>query len=339
MDLVHKVLSRDEFAERPPVLVDVGSSSGVHQAWRVLAPYSICLAFDPDSREMKSAEQQSKQYKKLHIFPYALTDSPMDSVPVFLTRSPACSSTLKPQNDALDAYEFRDRFKVVSKVSVQAIHLVTALTQVGLDWVDWFKTDSQGIDLRLFQSLGCPRLKRVIVAELEPGIIDAYEGEDKLWQVMSYMSEHNFWVSDMKIKGSQRFNRNVLNSLTSAEKNYAAHLLKIAPAWAEMIYVNSFAFGELGMREYLLGWVCAAALGEYGFAGEVAAKGMERFEDDIFAELKDDAVRRIRYSYLNFPKWFPLFVRGMRKWKRLRAHAVPQPSVGPPARSQGADRS
>src|SRR5689334_22152559 len=102
MDLVRKVLSRAEFEERPPVLVDVGSSSGVHLAWKALAPYSICLAFDPDSREMKSVEHQSKQYKKLHIFPCALTDSPVDSVAVFLTKSPACSSTLKPQNHALD---------------------------------------------------------------------------------------------------------------------------------------------------------------------------------------------------------------------------------------------
>jgi len=339
MDLIRKVLTREEFAKRPPVLVDVGSSSGVHQAWRVLAPYSICLAFDPDSREMKSAERQSKQYRKLHIFPYALTDSSSGSVTVFLTKAPACSSTLKPRHDSLDAYEFKDRFNVVSEVSVPAIQLATALSQVGLEGVDWFKTDSQGIDLRLFQSLGCARLKRVMVAELEPGIIDAYEGEDKLWQVMSYMSEHDFWVSDMRIKGSQRFNRDILNRLSSAEKNYAAHLLKLAPAWAEMVYINSFASAELGIREHLLGWVCAAALREYGFAAEVAVRGMERFEDAIFGELKDEAVRRIRKSYLNFPNWFPLVVRAVRKWRRLRVHALSQPTADPVVGSHGAERS
>src|SRR4051794_5577689 len=118
MDIVQKVLSRSEFGERPPVLIDIGSSSGVHQAWKTLAPYSICLAFDPDSREMNSVQRQSRDYRELHVFPFAVTHEPSLSAEVYLTKNPACSSLLKPRPEALANYEFADRFSVIGKASV-----------------------------------------------------------------------------------------------------------------------------------------------------------------------------------------------------------------------------
>jgi len=46
--------------------------------------------------------------------------------------------------------------------------------------------------------------KKILVADFEPGIIDAYEGEDKLHQLMAYMDKDPFWVSSMEIKGTKR---------------------------------------------------------------------------------------------------------------------------------------
>ena len=60
--------------------------------------------------------------------------------------------------------------------------------------IDWFKTDSQGIDLRLFKSLNIEIQNKVIVAEFEPGIIDAYKNEDKLYRLVGYMSNQEFLV-------------------------------------------------------------------------------------------------------------------------------------------------
>src|SRR5437016_975584 len=285
MDIFKKVLSRPELDERPPVLVDVGSSSGVHQAWKVLARYSICLAFDPDEREMGVVQRQSREYRELYVFPCAVGPEPPSFTDLYLTKSPACPSLLKPRPDKLANYEFADRFSVVGKASVTTIDLKTALARAKLDRVDWFKTDSQGMDLRLFTSLGSELLRRVIVAELEPGIIHAYEGEDKLWQVVSYMEANGFWLSRMELKGSQRFNRDLIEGLSFTEKSYLVHLLKAAPGWAEVEYLNSFVSAQLDLRDHLLGWVCAMACGEYGFAAELAINASRRFEDAIFTDL------------------------------------------------------
>ena len=46
--------------------------------------------------------------------------------------------------------------------------------------------------------------KKIIVADFEPGIIDAYVGEDKLHHLMAYMEHEPFWIHSMNIKGPKR---------------------------------------------------------------------------------------------------------------------------------------
>ncbi len=66
--------------------------------------------------------------------------------------------------------------KLTKKVELNSIHIQKALDNAKLDYVDWFKSDSQGIDLRLFKSLDEKIRSKILLAEFEPGIIDAYIG-------------------------------------------------------------------------------------------------------------------------------------------------------------------
>jgi hypothetical protein len=59
-----------------------------------------------------------------------------------------------------------------------------ALIKININYIDWFKTDTQGTDLRLFKTLPSKIADHVLAAEFEPGILDAYIGEDKLYSVM-----------------------------------------------------------------------------------------------------------------------------------------------------------
>ena len=85
--------------------------------------------------------------------------------------------------------------------------LRSILAEHGLSHVDWFKTDSQGTDLRLFLSLGEPIVRRVLAASFEPGLIDAYVGEDKLHAVLQKMNGPPFWMHDIEVRGTQRLSR------------------------------------------------------------------------------------------------------------------------------------
>lgn len=317
MSEIEKVLRRPEMEEAPPVLVDIGASGGLNPAWRELAKYSICIAFDPDDREMGPTRRASGVYRELHVFNRAVTSSAEGVSDFYLTKSPACSSLLAPNEEQLAAWEFADRFRVVKKSTVETIQMRTALRELNLSRVDWFKTDSQGADLRLFLSLGEPLIRKVMVAEFEPGIIDAYRGEDKLGKLMSTMDTLGFWMSDATIKGSTRMPRNVTNGLGRFERKFMAHLLKASPGWGEVSYLNSFTSTEFNRRDYMLGWVCASMQRQHGFALELATAAVERFGDEIFEELVHGTVRRIRRSYLDLRAYFPLARRAVRRWKRL----------------------
>jgi len=335
MRMIAKILARPEFESEPPVLIDVGASGGLHKRWKALAKYAVCIAFDADDREMRQPSRPSNRYKRLHIYRRALTAGSEGAANFYLAKSPACSSLLLPRSEKLADWEFAGRFEVIGKTTVRTVHLDTVLRELRIERVDWFKTDSQGTDARLFESLGPQRMRRVLVAEFEPAIMDSYQGEDKLWQVMSLMDRFGFWMSDIEIKGSQRIRKKLLAGFRSFERDYMLHLLRIAPGWAEVNYLNGFSGDDFRLREYLLGWVCATLQGHHGFALELAATAKRRFADAVCEDLERHSRAAIRRCYLNLFAYFPLAGRVIRRWirqKRHQAAAGPAPDAYPAAR-------
>jgi FkbM family methyltransferase len=337
MGILDIVLSRPELQQAPPILIDVGASSGVNPAWKDLAKYSICVAFDPDDREIGQTRRESKFYRQLYVYKRALTSEPVGSAEFYLTRDAPCSSVLPPNNEKLSEWEFAERFEVIKKDTVQTIHLSRVLGELNLNRVDWFKTDSQGTDLRLFLSLGDALIQKVLIAEFEPGIIDAYYGDDKLWTLMSCMHDRGFWMSDIAIHGSKRIRKSLLEGFSRFERDYLVHLLKTSPGWAEVVYLNSFTNRGFNQRDWLLGWVCASIKRQHGFAFELAVGAQKQFADPIFKELQKRSLAAIRRSYLNLPAYFPLLRRALRRWQRLEHWQHPTAAVAVPYKSRGSD--
>lgn len=304
MRIIDRVLQCEEFREKPPVLVDIGASGRVHAKWAPIARYSTCVAFDPDEREMATVRTESGLFRKMHVYNRAVSAEAAQTIEFYLTRSPFCSSVLRPAHARLANWRFAGLFEVERTVTVPAISLTSALAGLDLDYVDWLKCDTQGTDLRLLRSLGEPLLNRLLAAELEPGIIEAYEGEDDLGALLSFMKERPFWLSAMDVKGTQRIRADTMRErFGKLEQRFLGALLRASPGWAEVVYLNSFEKCErLGKREYLLGWVFAVVEQQYGYAVELATAGEDRFGDAIFADLRGAAVKRARRSgYLRMP--------------------------------------
>jgi hypothetical protein len=140
-------------------------------------------------------------------------------------------------------------------------------------------------------------IRRVLAAEFEPGIIDAYEGEDKLWSLIDYMGDKPFWMADLEIKGVQRFNQARLSgTLSDVEEKMLRLSGKISPGWGEVTYLNTIDpdADYLDKRDHLLGWVFAIIEKQYGFALELSQSGYHKFDDAIFLALKQYAISRIR---------------------------------------------
>ena len=178
-----------------------------------------------------------------------------------------------------------------------------ALDNLKIEKIDWFKSDSQGIDLRLFKNLNENIRQKVIVTEFEPGIIDSYKGEDKLYSILDFMQRENFWLSDIRIKGIPRIESDLLNSVFSTEKyrKLIIESLKPAPAWAEVTFINSFKDGNnFTLREYLLGWLFCTLEAHHSFAYSLAVYGYEKFQNILFKELKNHSFSMMKKSLHKF---------------------------------------
>jgi len=305
MSLIKEILSDKELLSKPPVLIDIGASGNIHSKWKMFAAYSICVAFDADEREFGFVTKAASGYLKLHVFNCIVTDKEEETVPFYLTKSPYCSSILKPRGDKLTNWAFADKFEIETETLLKNISLSGSLKKTGIEYVDWFKTDSQGIDLRLFNNLRPDIIKNVLVAEFEPGIIDSYEGEDKLYSLFQYMENKPFWLADITVKGSERIRRETLDSLSKNAfiKKLVHFSMKSSPGWAETLYLNDFS--EIKeRRQFLLGWIFSTINSQHGFALFLANKGFELFNEKIFKRMVLHSRRNIYLNLLKF-KFLP----------------------------------
>ncbi|GAB3540736.1 hypothetical protein [Spirosoma fluminis] len=298
--MIDKILSRPEFQTEPPVLVDIGASGQLHTRWKPFAKYSVCIAFDADDRDFGYVESESSHFRKLYTFNHIVTgprSAETETADFYLTASPHCSSLLKPRPDLIQEYAFAPKFEPTRMVQLKTRSLRSTLDSLNIGQVDWFKTDSQGTDLRLFRNLGDDRARRVLTAEFEPGIASIYDGEDKLYQVLQYMEETgSHWLAELLPKGSPRITPALLDSFTTHPllQKFVLFSLKNSAVWGEMTYLNQFADETtLTQRNVLLGWVFATTLKQHGFALILTQKAKARFTDPIFTEMERYSRRRI----------------------------------------------
>ena len=309
--IINKIMNHSSIKDRPPVLIDIGASGHLPQQWKLIAFYSICVAFDADTRDFVVRESENKGWKKLYSLNRLVAAKADDEMDFYLTRSPYCSSSLPPDNKALEPWAFCRLFEVEKVVKMPAVELQVALSQIGIDYIDWYKTDSQGTDLRIFDSLNEIIRDKIIAAEFEPGIIDSYIGEDKLHQLMAYMDNQPFWVSHMNIEGSQRIDQDGLFSLNFMQRRSLGSFMNTAPGWCEISYLNSFRDDDMSCREHLLAWIFSSIKREYGFALHTAKIGALKFQEPLFTELYAISRKSLSSGYLKFA------VKAARKFTRL----------------------
>lgn len=291
-----------------PVLMDVGASGGHHQIWNAVAPHSVYVGFDPDERDIR--ELPDSAFKRAVIVNKAVVaDHNADSVAFFLTHSPYCSSTLEPDRESLANYSFAPRFDVINIQTVPAITLNAVVGELSLSHIDWIKTDSQGTDLRLWQSLDDSYRDQVLAIEIEPGLIDAYKGEDLWIDAQQELTRQGFWLSDLDVKGVVRIQETTLETLSSMgfamDEAKARGHIQSSPGWMEARYLRSLdwlAAHEASPRQYVLLWTFAIIDGQKGFALDVALAYKRLFGADEVADVMvNEAVRLLRTPLI--PRW------------------------------------
>jgi FkbM family methyltransferase len=287
-----------------PVLVDIGASGGPPKIWRPIARHSIYVGFEPDLRDMRDVS--NGQFARSIIVNEAVTDSPGRSeVHFYLTHSPHCSSSLPPDTESLADYLFSDLFTVEKEQSVRSSTLNAVIERLSLQSVDWFKTDSQGTDLRLFQSLEDDLRNRVLAVDIEPGIIDAYRGEDLFVDAHRQLLNQGFWLSSLDVRGTVRMRRTTLQAIAGQypklKDTHIYQSVRQSPCWCEARYLRtleSIEGRDAGCRDYALLWVFAMIERQWGYALDIAYAYQQRFgRDDVSAHLRDLPLKLIYRRY------------------------------------------
>ena len=304
MSLIDRIPSTQEFIDRPPVLIDIGASGAIHKKWKKIARHAICIAFDADERDFDPGSSEKSLYKKLLIKKSLVSDKSGNDTDFYLTASPHCSSLLQPDKTSLANWAYAPLFIVEKIVKLNTTDIKTALTDFSIHYIDWYKSDSQGIDLKLFKSLPENIRDKIVIAEFEPGILDAYHDEDKLNDMLTYHDcLKKFWLAELSVKGTLRMPFEKLKEVIGHPflQKLVAKVGKISPGWAEMAYINNFTDPAVdNKRALMMGWIGATLLKQHGFAYSLAGKAAEKYDDPLFSKMQSSSARKVIASLISF---------------------------------------
>src|SRR3989442_5456455 len=187
--------------DRRPVLIDIGAAVAPPEVWQPIAPHSVYVGFDPDLREMQT--RTDHPYLQAVIVNEAVTgDAGRSPAHFYFAKSPTCSSTLKPDAASLGEYLFADLFIVEREAGVRATTLDAVLDRLALPGVDWLKTDSQGTDLRLFESLKPDRRAGGPAPDLEARLIAPHVGGELFLRAHQQTLESRVLLSHLVGRGT-----------------------------------------------------------------------------------------------------------------------------------------
>ncbi len=282
-----------------PILIDVGASGNPPEIWEDIKHNSRYVGFDPDPRDIPDCS--SLGYWKSDIIDKAVISENDRLVDIFLTKSPYCSSTLSPDLNYLEHYAWHNLFIIQEKTAISAITLSELISNIGLDRIDWFKTDSQGIDLRLFLSIPEVIRDKILAVDIEPGLMPAYIGEDYFTSAHESLISQGFWLSDIKIGSCPRIHQHSINNIFSSEKKNAwkhcMDALPGSPYYCEARYFRSIEWlksHNAGEREYIFLCIFALIDGKIGYAIDIINAFHEITSDPILNPLEDILCKKIR---------------------------------------------
>ncbi|MGH9904158.1 MAG: FkbM family methyltransferase [Pyrinomonadaceae bacterium] len=281
MSVKHQVTAVLSTLGEPMVFVDVGASGQPPREWSSIRANATYVGFDPDRREVSNKANGSDGH--LIVLNKAVTaDGMAKSAHFFFTKNPYCSSTCRPNSIKLKEYLFYPRFEVIGEGEVETMTLETAMAEVGLHRIDWLKLDTQGTDLRIYDSL-TPQLRNtVLIADIEPGLDEYYVGEDVFTKVHSRLLQEGYWLSDLSVGGAAKVRS---ESLSIPGKRGVRHLvyeqtLKRNPTYVNARYFRSIEFlgaTNVSCEQLIYTWAAAMVTGNSGFALDIAELYSQRF--------------------------------------------------------------
>jgi FkbM family methyltransferase len=255
-------------------LLDIGARGSIDPRWHRFAGGLHVVAIDADESAETAPPRGVAKFETLHTAVGA-SDA---TVSLYLTRSPGCSSTLRPNAPLLATFPEPERFDVVEVRSVETRTLDAVLDAHQVAGVDFVKVDTQGSELGILQG-GERTLAGAAGVEVEVEFLPLYEGQPLFADVDAHLRARGFELFDLnrvywRRPASRAAGRGQLVFGDALYFRSAERLLSSAPD----------AGARVGKAV-----LAAAAYGYVDYARMLIEKGAER---RLFTAGQDAAARR-----------------------------------------------
>lgn len=191
-------LIKSQKSSRGIVYLDVGSNGGVTgpMQWMIENAHASAIMID-------MVEEWSKKDCSLAgnvRYVRAALGSDNTSSKAYLTKYPACSSCLPPNEELLSKYPVSEWFDVVEAVEIELQRFDSIAREHDLPQPDIIKIDTQGTESDVLLGMG-EYLEKSICVEFECHMKQLYRGQKTFHHLYEYMTEQNFILRDMKPQG------------------------------------------------------------------------------------------------------------------------------------------
>ncbi len=295
----HLLAPREVFSKTPlsrlrgldVLALDVGARGGFDFLLAPIAPLVTFIGFDPDAAEIERLEAAGAQgWGGVRYLPVAL-GATADARPLYLTRSPGCSSLLESDPGVYGRYGRESLFAVEGTTDVATLGLDEAAREYGFEAASYLKLDVQGAELEVLRT--GPRLldESVTAIRTEVEFQPIYRGQPLFRDVDAFLADRGFvlagfhhpiaWSLQTEGRAEYVTGRDCLGDLIHADAFYLRHPERYADADDAGIALCArgalvaLALGRLSYAATLLGWPRVAAwLAEV--QGIDAAEAMEK---------------------------------------------------------------
>jgi FkbM family methyltransferase len=183
--------------DRVPAVCVVGAAGGFGK-WSRLIKFGLAkgIAFEPDPDEHARLQ---RKYPEQTVFPYALAEEDTKKT-FYITKSPVCSSLLKPLEEAVAPYEVSKAFAVRSTGVTDVRAFASLAHEHSIEAPDFLQIDVQGAETRVLEGFG-DMLGHVYAVECETHLFPLYEGEEPLADLVAFMRRKGFVLCGLMAQG------------------------------------------------------------------------------------------------------------------------------------------
>lgn len=185
------------------VYVDCGARGETNHPFLAAFPEAQYIGFEADAEE--SARVQAKLKGRRKVFPVAV-GSANATLPFYVTRNPACSSFLEPDQPFFSQFlEAAADTEIQSVIELPVVALDEYLPKVGVHSIDFMELDTQGSELDILN--GAKRLlaTSVLGLRIEVEFNPIYKEQPLFSDVDSFVRSHGFTLFDLS---RHRYRRN-----------------------------------------------------------------------------------------------------------------------------------